>query len=166
MGQARSPMTDFLIDCYFNHFCKGIKNFFFDSALCHIAQSWSWFYLRLCAMPLSVKFKSKIFLPTPHYAAQRGVDSALRRIVGSRDSALCRIAQSCDSVLCRIGQSCDIARSRFSSSNRIELLRKFESICKPVLAHESGTHGYSLMKITRSNKSRETVPLRRPNLIT
>jgi hypothetical protein len=24
---GRSPMTDFLIDCYFNGFCKGIKNF-------------------------------------------------------------------------------------------------------------------------------------------
>jgi hypothetical protein len=23
MGQARSHMTDFLIDCYFNGFCKG-----------------------------------------------------------------------------------------------------------------------------------------------
>jgi hypothetical protein len=28
-------------------------------------------------------------------AAQRGVDTALCRIAGSRDSALCRIAQSC-----------------------------------------------------------------------
>jgi hypothetical protein len=27
MGQARSPMTDFLIDCYFNSFCNGRKNF-------------------------------------------------------------------------------------------------------------------------------------------
>jgi hypothetical protein len=27
MGQARSPMTDFLIDCYFNGFYKGRKNF-------------------------------------------------------------------------------------------------------------------------------------------
>jgi hypothetical protein len=27
MGQERSPMTDFLIDCYFNGFCKGRKNF-------------------------------------------------------------------------------------------------------------------------------------------
>jgi hypothetical protein len=31
------------------------------------------FYLRLCAMQLSVKFKSKIFLSTPRYAAQRYV---------------------------------------------------------------------------------------------
>jgi hypothetical protein len=28
-------------------------------------------------MPPSVKFKSKIFLPTPRYDAQQGVDSAL-----------------------------------------------------------------------------------------
>jgi hypothetical protein len=27
LGQARSPMTDFLKDCYFNGFCKGRKNF-------------------------------------------------------------------------------------------------------------------------------------------
>jgi hypothetical protein len=61
------------------------------------------FYLRLRAMPSSVKFKPKIFLPTPCYAAQRGVDSALCRISGS----LCRIVQGCDSLLCRIAQSCD-----------------------------------------------------------
>jgi hypothetical protein len=55
------------------------------------------FCLRLRAMQLNVKFKSKIFLSTPRYAAQRGVDSALCRIAGSCDSALCGIAQSCDS---------------------------------------------------------------------
>jgi hypothetical protein len=27
MGQASSPMTDILKDCYFNGFCKGKKNF-------------------------------------------------------------------------------------------------------------------------------------------
>jgi hypothetical protein len=27
MKQARSPMADFLKDCYFNGFCKGRKNF-------------------------------------------------------------------------------------------------------------------------------------------
>jgi hypothetical protein len=48
-----------------------------NSALCGIAQS---------AMPPSVKFKSKIFLPTPRYAAQRGVDSVLCGIAESRDS--------------------------------------------------------------------------------
>jgi hypothetical protein len=37
------------------------------------------------AMPHSVKFKSKIFLPTPRYAAQWGVDSALCRKAESRD---------------------------------------------------------------------------------
>jgi hypothetical protein len=31
------------------------------------------FYLRLCALPLNVKFKSKIFLSTLRYTAQRGV---------------------------------------------------------------------------------------------
>jgi hypothetical protein len=28
MRQVSSPMADFLIDCYFNDFCKGRKNFF------------------------------------------------------------------------------------------------------------------------------------------
>jgi hypothetical protein len=27
MGKARSPMTDFLKNCFFNDFCKGRKNF-------------------------------------------------------------------------------------------------------------------------------------------
>jgi hypothetical protein len=35
-------------------------------------------YLRLHAMQLNVKFKSKIFLSTPRYAAQRGVDFCRR----------------------------------------------------------------------------------------
>jgi hypothetical protein len=82
-------------------------------------------------MPLSVKFKSKIFLPTPPYVAQLGVDS----------------------VLCRI------AGRRFWSSNRIELFRKFESLCKTVLAHESGDPGVQFDEKTRGQKSRETVPL-------
>jgi hypothetical protein len=28
MGQARSPMAYFFLDCYFNGFCKGRKKFF------------------------------------------------------------------------------------------------------------------------------------------
>jgi hypothetical protein len=48
---------------------------------------------------------------------------------------------------------------RFSSSNRIELLREFESICKTVLAHESGDPGVQFDEKTRGRKSRETVPL-------
>jgi hypothetical protein len=63
------------------------------------------FYLRLRAMPPSVKFKLKIFLPTLRYAAQRGVHSALCRIAESFDSALCRIAGSDDSALCGIAGS-------------------------------------------------------------
>jgi hypothetical protein len=80
--------------------------------------------LRLRAMPPSVKFKSKILLPTPRYAAQRGVVSALCRIAESCNSDQCLIAQSCDSVLYRI------ELSRFLSLNRIKLLSEFESICK------------------------------------
>jgi hypothetical protein len=50
--------------------------------------------MRLCTMPLNVKFKSKIFLPALRYAAQQGVNSVL-----------CRIAQSCNSMLCGIAWS-------------------------------------------------------------
>jgi hypothetical protein len=110
-------MADFLKDCYFNSFCKGRKNFVPTpryakkiramphsaesrlSAMQHSAESIfvykKKFYLRLRAMQLNVKFKSKIFLSTPPYAAQRGADSALCFIAGSRDSVLCGIAQSC-----------------------------------------------------------------------
>jgi hypothetical protein len=35
------------------------------------------------------------------------------------------------------------------SSNLIEYLREFESICKTVLAHESGDQGYNLTKKPR-----------------
>jgi hypothetical protein len=75
--------------------------------------------LRLRALPPSVKFKSKIVLPTPRYAAQR-VDSVLCRLAGSLDSALCRLAGSHDSALCRIG-------------NIREFLCEFVTICKNIL---------------------------------
>jgi hypothetical protein len=52
------------------------------------------------------------------------------------------------------------ARSRFSSSNLIECLHEFESICKTVLAHETGDPGVQFNEKTESQKSRETVPLR------
>jgi hypothetical protein len=56
-------MTDFCKDCYFN--AK-------YSALCCIARSFfKKFYLRLRTMQLNVKFKSKIFLSTPHSAESR-----------------------------------------------------------------------------------------------
>jgi hypothetical protein len=54
---------------------------------------------------------------------------------------------------------CGIARSRFSSSNLIEYLREFESICKTVLAHESGDPGVQFNETTEGRKSRATVPL-------
>jgi hypothetical protein len=54
---------------------------------------------------------------------------------------------------------CGIARSRFLSSNLIEYLREFESICKTVLAHESGDPGVQFNEKTVGRKSRETVPL-------
>jgi hypothetical protein len=88
-----------------------------NSALCGIAQSrnsemnfvFKKVFLWLCAMQLNVKFKSKIFLLTPRYAAQQGVDSALCRIAGSRNSVLCGIARSHNSALCGIAWSCDSA---------------------------------------------------------
>jgi hypothetical protein len=71
-------MTDFF--CYFNGFCKGRKNFVPTPryakklrAMQHSAESifvyQKKFYLRLRAMQLNLKFKSKIFLSTPRYAA-------------------------------------------------------------------------------------------------
>jgi hypothetical protein len=52
-----------------------------------------------------------------------------------------------------------LARSRFSASNRIELLRQFESIFKTALAHELGDRRYRLKKEkTEGRKSREPVP--------
>jgi hypothetical protein len=54
-----------------------------------------------------------------------------------------RIAESWDSALCLIAQS------RVSSSNLIEFLREFESICKTVLAHESGDPGVQFDEKTR-----------------
>jgi hypothetical protein len=44
------------------------------------------------------------------------------------------------------------------ASNRIELLRQFESIFKTALAHESGDPGVRLKKKTEGQKSREAVP--------
>jgi hypothetical protein len=42
----------------------------------------------------------------------------------------------------------------------VEYLREYESICKTVLAHESGgTQGYSSTKKTEGRKSRDTAPL-------
>jgi hypothetical protein len=91
MGQARSPTTNFLIDCYFIGFCKGRKNFVSTSryakklrAMRHSAES------RLHAMPHSAEvrlraiphsaefrlramwhsteFKKKVLHATPRYA--------------------------------------------------------------------------------------------------
>jgi hypothetical protein len=70
-------------------------------------------------------------LSIPRYAAQRGVDSAL----------------------------CGIERSRFSSSNLVKDLREFESICKTVLAHESGDPRVQFNEKTEGRKSRDTVSL-------
>jgi hypothetical protein len=79
------------------------------------------------------------------------IDSKSRR--NSNRFSLCRIARSHNSALC------GIARSRFSASNRIELLRQFESIFKPALAHESGDPGVPFKEKTEGRKSCETVPL-------
>jgi hypothetical protein len=50
-------------------------------------------------------------------------------------------------------------RHSAESSNGIEFLREFESICKTVLAHESGDPGVQFAEKPQRSKSRETVPL-------
>jgi hypothetical protein len=99
MGQARSPMTDFWIDCYFTDSVKAERILF-----------------RLRAMPHSAELR-----------------------------------------LCSLTHSAELLA--ISSSNRIKLLREFESICKTVLAHESGDPGVQFDEKIRGRKSRETVPL-------
>jgi hypothetical protein len=70
------------------------------------------------------------FVPTPRYAkklrAMRHSAEFKKSFVSDFlvDSALCHIAGSRDCTLCGIAQSCE-----------------FESICKTVLAHESGDPG-------------------------
>jgi hypothetical protein len=53
MRQVRSPMADFLIDCYLNIFRKGIKKFS-DSALSRIEQSLA---LHIWARSLAQEFR-------------------------------------------------------------------------------------------------------------
>jgi hypothetical protein len=48
--------------------------------------------------------------------------------------------------------------------SRVECLREFESICKTVLAHESGDPGVQFNEKTEGRKSRYTVPLSRSML--
>jgi hypothetical protein len=48
---------------------------------------------------------------------------------------------------------------RFFPSNLIEYIREFKSICKTVLAHESGDPEVQFNEKTEGRKSRETVPL-------
>jgi hypothetical protein len=45
------------------------------------------------------------------------------------------------------------------SSNLVEDLREFESICKTVSAHESEDPGVQFNEKTEGQKSRDTVPL-------
>jgi hypothetical protein len=117
----------------------------------------------------------------------RSRNSALCGIARSRNSSLCHIVQSHDSELqyaalrgvlkkvlsatlpyatqCEIqvknflvdSTLCSIARSQCLLSNLIEYLRKFESICETVSAHESGDPGVYFNEKTEGRKSRETV---------
>jgi hypothetical protein len=79
MGQARSPMTDFLIDCYFDGFCKGRKNLFR-----HSAES------RLRAMPYSAELQLR---DMPHR-----VEFRLCAMQHSAELKKC----ICDSSLCHL----------------------------------------------------------------
>jgi hypothetical protein len=58
MGLARSPMTDFLLDCYVNGFYKGRTKFFPTPR----------YAKKLRAMPHSAEFKEKVLSETPRYA--------------------------------------------------------------------------------------------------
>jgi hypothetical protein len=115
---------------------------------------------RLHAMPHIAAFKKKVLSATPRYATQCEiqvknflVDSALCGTAGSR---LCTMPHSVESLLCAMRHSAEL-ESRLPAMRRsaesifvIEYLREFESICKTVLAHESG--GYSLTKKNRGSK--------------
>jgi hypothetical protein len=85
------------------------------------------FYLRLCTLPHSEKFKLKMFSPTAFYATQGGVDSGLCCIVGSHDSALCCIARSCYFTLCGIVQSQHVF-TNFSANVQL-----YAKIFKPIV---------------------------------
>jgi hypothetical protein len=93
----------------------------------------------LCSIAGSrFSFLKKVLSATPRYATQSEiqvknllVDSALR----------------------------GIARSRFLSSNLVEDLREFESICKTVLAHESGDPGVQFNETTPRVKNLVTLSL-------
>jgi hypothetical protein len=118
-----------------------------DSTLCGIAGSLKKkLYLRLCAMPPSVKFKSQNVLPTQRYGAQKGVDFALSHIAEICNSVLCRIARIRDSALCRIAQSsysaiCDmrgVATPRYAAcaESTYKFLCEFANICKNILTSD------------------------------
>jgi hypothetical protein len=108
-----------------------VKNFLVDSGLCGTAGS------RLRAMPHSGELGL--------HAMQHSTELRLRPMPhsGELQLTLCRIARSRNSSLC----------SRFSL-NLIEYLREFESICKTVLAHESGDPGVQFIEKTEGRKSR------------
>jgi hypothetical protein len=87
----------------------------------------------------STEFKKTVLSATPRYATQCEIQVKNFLV----DSPLC-----------------GIARSRVSSSNLIEYLREVESICKTVLAHESGDPGVQFNEKNRGSKISGVCPLK------
>jgi hypothetical protein len=99
MGPARLPMTDFLIDCYFNGFCKGRKNSVLTPcnakklhtmqhsaklrlrAMPHSAKS------RIRALPYSMEFYKKVLSGSLRYATGTYCEIQVKNFLV--DSAIC-----------------------------------------------------------------------------
>jgi hypothetical protein len=115
-------------------------------------------------MPVSVKFKSKIFLPTPRYVARHKVDSALCHIMGSHHSPLCRIAQSFYSMPCHIARSCDfkLCSKAWSKHLFVNFSANSQPCAKIFKTVDQWPKWYWFMKKTQGQKSRETVPFTSP----
>jgi hypothetical protein len=65
-GQARSPMTNFFIDCFFNGFCKGRKNLVLTPPYAkNLRTMWHGAKSRLRAMPDSAEL---LLRAMPHSA--------------------------------------------------------------------------------------------------
>jgi hypothetical protein len=61
MRQVRLPMADFFIDCYFNGFCKGRKNFFLLHDMQHSLE------LQLRAMTHSTELRLFVMLHSAQF---------------------------------------------------------------------------------------------------
>jgi hypothetical protein len=151
MRQVRSPMADFLIDCFFND----QKNFFRLRALPKNS------VLRLCAMPhsgvptphyaayggvkknvlsaTSVKFKSKIVMPTPQYVTPcYSGDSWICAMPSRGVLWLHAMPHSAELRLCAMWHSLESIHSQFSLQIRNHMQKYFSLLIsdKVGLIHE------------------------------